>query len=1013
MASEALKRNGVRMKELFSLFSRSKGGLFRILMALIIGINLVTLLPSRSTLAAGNSCKTSGPASSAYTLTVCITSPADGTTISGSKTISATVTMNGTNSGVSKLIFYLSSEYLITDFQSPYTFVLPTTKWVDGSRMLEVEVLMKDGFTSDRAFIVLNFNNGITQQPVNNKTFTPSIGTNPPAGQAFTLAAAGDGADGAMYAGNVTDLVASWNPNMFLYLGDVYEDGTATEFRNWYGTSNTYYGRFRSITNPIIGNHEYSPGGLADGYFDYWDNVPRYYSYDAADWHFIALDSNCGLIPVCAVGQAEYQWVKNDLSTHNNICTIAYFHHPVFNVGPEGYGTRMNDIWALMAQYGVDIVLTGHDHNYQRWKPLDGSGAVSTTGITQFVAGGGGHGTQQFITSDSRLAIGFDTTPAAFGALRFQLNPYGAGYQYINTAGKMLDSGSIACSGAPADATAPSKPTNLSASPSTPQLVQLTWTASTDNVGVTGYSIYRNGTLLTNIGPVTSFDDTMVQPGVTYSYQAQAWDAAGNLSSQSSSATVTTPLLLFSDGFESGTFAQWTNNSGLKIQQQQVYAGVYAARATSTGTATYAYKQLSQTQNDLYYRLWFKLISQGANSVYLQRFRTGSNGAVLGVYVNSNSKLAYRNDIAATTTTSETVVTSGVWHELQVHVLINGTAGGTEVWLDGTRITDLSQTQDLGTTAIGRIQLGESSSGRTYDVAFDEIALSTKFIGSSSSPVVTPTPTNLGSPTSTPTPTKTPTPTPTSTPFSSSAPGPGIYDDIDPNWSYTGMWTPVTTSGPYNDTVRYSGDLTAIASFTFAGTGFSLKYIKYINRGNIQVWVDGAQVDTINANSSSLVWQSVYTRMGLTNGTHTVVFKHGGPSGSLIDIDSIQIIVPVSVGTYDDTDPAWTYTGTWTAVSTTGPYNGTDHYSSDSTASASITFKGSSFTLVYIKYINRGNIEIWVDGAKVDIINTYSPALEWQSTYTRNGLSSGTHTVVFRHGGPSEALIDIDAIQIQ
>src|ERR1044071_8278694 len=118
----------------------------------------------------------------------------------------------------------------------------------------------------------------------------------------------------------------------------------------------------------------------------------------------------------------------------------------------------MNFIWALLAQSGVDLVLNGHDHNYQRWKPLDGSGALSSSGVTEFVVGGSGHGMQEFVVlNENRLAAGFDT-PDAFGALRLQLNQDGAGYQYINTAGTMMDSGSVACSGAPADITPPSKP---------------------------------------------------------------------------------------------------------------------------------------------------------------------------------------------------------------------------------------------------------------------------------------------------------------------------------------------------------------------------------------------------------------------------------------------------------------------------------------------------------------------------------------------------------------------------
>lgn len=769
------------MKALFYWFFERGRRLFKVSVILVVLIGLSAPFQSITTFAAGNNCKTSSPVSAAYNVQVCITKPSDGATVSGSRTVTATVTVTGTDPGTSKLIFYLGGEYLITDYQSAYTFMLPTNKFVDGTRLLEVEAVMRDGFTSQRAAITLNFNNGIVTPPVNTKTFKPRAGTTPPAGQAFTLAAAGDGADGATYAGSVTDLIASWSPNLFLYLGDVYDDGTATEFRNWYGTSSTFYGQFRSITNPIIGNHEYASGGVAPGYFDYWDNVPNYYSYDAAGWHFIALDSNCGLLRICAPTQAEYQWLQNDLSTHSNVCTIAYYHHPVFNVGPEGPATGMNDIWTLLAQNGVDIVLNGHDHNYQRWQPLGANGAVSAAGITQFVVGAGGHGTQQFVTTDSRLAVGFDTTPNAFGALRLQLNQNGAGYQYINAAGTLLDSGSVKCSGAPADTTAPGTPTNLSATASSPQQVQLTWTPSTDNVGVTGYSIYRDGALLAMIGPMTSYNDPTVQPGTTYSYRVRAHDAAGNTSGLSSAATISTGLLLFSDGFESGGFSQWTGVSGLNVQQQEAYAGLYGVRGTSTGTPTYAYEQLAQTQSELYYRLWFKVISQGVNSVYLQRFRTGSNGAILGVFLSSTGKLAYRNDVTGVTTTSTSTVAPGSgWHELQVRVLINGTAGATEVWLDGTRISSLSKTENLGTTPIGRVQLGESSTGRTYDVALDRVALSTQFIDSANPPEggtlpPTNTPTATGPGISTPTKTSTPTPTRTSgpTPTSTATSGPG------------------------------------------------------------------------------------------------------------------------------------------------------------------------------------------------------------------------------------------------
>src|SRR5215208_4675464 len=200
------------------------------LLAQILLMSLVMGLFQFPALAAGNACHTSNHPSGVYNVTVCITTPADGSTISGARNVTATVSTAGTNSGVAKLVFYLGGEYLLTDFQTPFSFDLPTTKWADGNRLLEVEVLMKDDFTSQRASISLTFNNGIVQPPVNNNNFTPKSGTTPPAGQSFTLAAAGDGAGGMLNANSVFNLIASWNPNLFLYLGDVYEKGSQSEF---------------------------------------------------------------------------------------------------------------------------------------------------------------------------------------------------------------------------------------------------------------------------------------------------------------------------------------------------------------------------------------------------------------------------------------------------------------------------------------------------------------------------------------------------------------------------------------------------------------------------------------------------------------------------------------------------------------------------------------------------------------------------------------------------------------
>ncbi len=489
-----------------------------------------------------NPCASSTPSSGKYTVTLCFTAPNSGGTVSGPVTVAISASVSGTNPGIQRIVFYINTPYLLTDFQSPYTFVLPSMKWQDGSYTLGVEAVMRDGYTTaNRATINLTFSNGNTQPPVNPNTFTPTSGTTPPNGSPFIVTAGGDGADGATNASKITHLISTINPNLFLYLGDVYEKGSVAEFYNWYGTSGTNFSNFLSITDPTIGNHEYSGSSGGAGYFDYWNNIPNYYSFSAGGWHFVSLNSNSSKIGVSKTS-AQYAWLSQDLTANASLCTIVYYHHPLYNIGPEGSTTAMADIWALMAQDGVSIVLNGHDHDYQRWVPLDANGNPSATGITEFVAGGAGHGLQTISRTDSRVAFSDYANPRAFGVLELALNSSGASFSYINTSGVTLDSGVIPCNKGGADTQAPSVPAGLTANAASATQVNLAWQASTDNVGVTGYTIYRNGAVLKTVsGTTLTYSDATVSPSTTYSYTVDAFDAAGNHSVQSSPANVTTP----------------------------------------------------------------------------------------------------------------------------------------------------------------------------------------------------------------------------------------------------------------------------------------------------------------------------------------------------------------------------------------------------------------------------------------------------------------------------------------
>jgi hypothetical protein len=646
------------------------------------------------------------------------------------------------------MLFNLDGQYLLTDYQySSYThttntatyvynFLLPSASWVDGSHTLTAQAVERDGFTSTATSNALTFSNGVTRTPPPPTGFTPTAGTNPAPGAPFVLAAVGDGAGGESGATGVTNMIASWNPNLFLYLGDVYENGSTSEFLNWYGTSGgSFFGQFDPITDPTVGNHEYT-AGQAPGYFAYWHTPPNYYSLNTHGWHIVSLNSNLD----GSTTSAQYQWLSSDLRRNTQACTLVYFHHPLFNIGAEPVPARFTAIWPLLAQRGVDIVLTGHDHDYQRWVPMDGSGTPSAAGPTEFVVGTGGHSLQSFVSSDPRVAY---SLAGSFGAMQLDLNPGGASYQYMTTGGGPVDSGTIACNPNGSDVTPPSTPTNLGATTVaqtsvSPGLVNLTWSASTDNVAVAQYQIFRNDALIGTVGPQTTYSDNTAAPNTTYTYKVQAVDWKGNLSGLSTALGVTTPAQapIFSDGFESGDLSNWGTVSGLTVESANPLDGLYSAESIGDGSSntSYAETTLPSTQPNLYYKLTFEVVSKDTtNSVYLERFRTatgapsGSAASILGVYVSSTGKLGIRDDASnpGASYTSTTSVSYGSPHTLQAHV--NVTTGQVEIWLDTVPVSfsTLPTPVDLGPDPVGIIQLGENSGGKTYDVRYDDVAVDT------------------------------------------------------------------------------------------------------------------------------------------------------------------------------------------------------------------------------------------------------------------------------------------------
>jgi hypothetical protein len=392
----------------------------------------------------GSNCATNSVEIGSYTVTSCITSPNDGNRLSGDVTVTPSFTITNTKVKPRSVVFYLNGQYVLTSFQKPYTFTLPTAYFPDGFYTLTMQATLTDGYiTINQPSISLTFSNGVSAIPPAASTFKPAMGTKPASGSPFVVLAVGDGTAGELNEGKVTQLITNQAPNLLLYLGDDYERGTPTEFLNYYGTGTQLYSAFKSITDPTPGNHDYLVPN-ASGYFNYWGNPPSYYSFTTGGWHFVSINSNYYKVDTTA-GSAQYNWVVQDLAQNRKLCTIVFYHHPLFNIGPEGSTTQMADLWSVFAQDRVTLVLNGHDHDFQHWTALNGAGQPDPNGVTEFVLGTGGHGIQTVKTSDSRVVTNGDVSPTDFGVLRLDLTATAANYQFINIKNTVLDSGTIAC----------------------------------------------------------------------------------------------------------------------------------------------------------------------------------------------------------------------------------------------------------------------------------------------------------------------------------------------------------------------------------------------------------------------------------------------------------------------------------------------------------------------------------------------------------------------------------------
>ena len=227
---------------------------------------------------------------------------------------------------------------------------------------------------------------------------------------------------------------------------NAYESGTASEFSNCYDPS---WGRHKARTQPSVGNHEYHTSG-ASGYFNYFGSAAGapskgYYSYNLGEWHVVALNSMCEKVGGCGGRSPMVTWLKNDLRTNaDKACTLAYFHHPLFSSGPHGNQTKMRPTWRALYRANAEIVISAHDHLYERFAPQTPDGvADNTSGIREFVVGTGGRSHYSFGTIKANSEVRNSDT---FGVLKLTLHPRSYDWQFVPAAGQTFtDSGTTLC----------------------------------------------------------------------------------------------------------------------------------------------------------------------------------------------------------------------------------------------------------------------------------------------------------------------------------------------------------------------------------------------------------------------------------------------------------------------------------------------------------------------------------------------------------------------------------------
>ncbi len=248
-----------------------------------------------------------------------------------------------------------------------------------------------------------------------------------------TLLAAGDVASCTSNGDEQTARLGTRLPGRIALLGDLaYPNGTRSDFARCFDPS---WGKLvPRVLVAALGNHEYNSGTAAAAIARFHLPHDGWKSVDYGGWHIVVLNSNCSEVGGCGVGSPQWRWLKADLARHPALCTLALWHHPRFSSGFHGSNPTYQPFWKLLAAAKAEIVLSGHDHDYERFAPIQG--------IRQFVVGTGGASQYPILLPLRRSRAHAN----AFGLLRLTLRPTGYSWRFVATPGTdFSDSGSARC----------------------------------------------------------------------------------------------------------------------------------------------------------------------------------------------------------------------------------------------------------------------------------------------------------------------------------------------------------------------------------------------------------------------------------------------------------------------------------------------------------------------------------------------------------------------------------------